>query len=395
VAVPTPDRRTTAPPVDAPVDAPVVPTAQRRRRVGLVALVLAVALVSGLAGGAVAVVATRNRGLFGTGASGDGVATAAAVASGTASGDQLQRVLGAVLPAVVKVEARTDTGKATGSGVIFANGGYVLTNAHVVDRAQSIGVTLSTSELLRARFVGRDLTNDLAVLRVRRAGLTTAKVGRSADLRVGDAAIVVGSPFGFQSSVTTGIVSALHRVVRVPGGELAGEGRELVDAIQTDAAINPGNSGGALANADGEVVGISTAIATSGDAEANAGVGFAIPIDEALEVAKALVNHKPVRVPFLGVEADPDLTPADVDRYRLANRAGALVSRVAPRGPAADAGLRRGDLVVRFGNQPVGARDQLTVAIRRSEIGVPVPVTVLRRGRQLVLRATPIDQSER
>ncbi|MFL6190830.1 MAG: S1C family serine protease [Actinomycetes bacterium] len=389
--MPAPDRRTTAPPVDAPV----VPAARRRRRVGLVALVLAVALVSGLAGGAVAVVATRNRGLFGTGASGDGVATAAAVASGTASGDQLQRVLGAVLPAVVKVEARTDTGKATGSGVIFANGGYVLTNAHVVDRAQSIGVTLSTSELLRARFVGRDLTNDLAVLRVRRAGLTTAKVGRSADLRVGDAAIVVGSPFGFQSSVTTGIVSALHRVVRVPGGELAGEGRELVDAIQTDAAINPGNSGGALANADGEVVGISTAIATSGDAEANAGVGFAIPIDEAIEVAQALVNHKPVRVPFLGVEADPDLTPADVDRYRLANRAGALVSRVAPRGPAADAGLRRGDLVVRFGNQPVGARDQLTVAIRRSEIGVPVPVTVLRRGRQLVLQATPIDQSER
>jgi S1-C subfamily serine protease len=360
-----------------------------------VALVLAVALVSGLAGGAVAVVATRNRGLFGTGASGDGAATAAAVASGTASGDRLQRVLGAVLPAVVKVEARTDTGKATGSGVIFANGGYVLTNAHVVDRAQSIGVTLSTSELLRARFVGRDLTNDLAVLRVRRAGLTTAKVGRSADLRVGDAAIVVGSPFGFPSSVTTGIVSALHRVVRVPDGERAGEGRELVDAIQTDAAINPGNSGGALANADGEVVGISTAIATSGDAEANAGVGFAIPIDEALEVAQALVNRKPVRVPYLGVEADPDLTPADIDRYRLANRAGALVSRVAPRGPAADAGLRRGDLVVRFGNQPVGARDQLTVAIRRSEIGVPVPVTVLRRGRQLVLQATPIDQPER
>jgi S1-C subfamily serine protease len=395
MAVPAPDRRTTAPPVDAPVDAPVVPTARRRRRVGLVALVLAVALVSGLAGGAVAVVATRNRGLFGTGASGDGAATAAAVASGTASGDRLQRVLGAVLPAVVKVEARTDTGKATGSGVIFANGGYVLTNAHVVDRAQSIGVTLSTSELLRARFVGRDLTNDLAVLRVRRAGLTTAKVGRSADLHVGDAAIVVGSPFGFPSSVTTGIVSALHRVVRVPDGERAGEGRELVDAIQTDAAINPGNSGGALANADGEVVGISTAIATSGDAEANAGVGFAIPIDEALEVAQALVNRKPVRVPYLGVEADPDLTPADVDRYRLANRAGALVSRFAPRGPAADAGLRRGDLVVRFGNQPVGARDQLTVAIRRSEIGVPVPVTVLRRGRQLVLQATPIDQPER
>jgi len=363
-----------------------------------VALVLVVALVSGLAGGVVAVVATRNQDRFGSGtaATGDQAAASAAGApEGTAAGDQLQRVLGAVLPAVVKVEARTDTGKATGSGVIFANGGYVLTNAHVVDRAQSIGVTLSTSEPLRARFVGRNLTYDLAVLKVRRAGLTTAKVGRSAGLRVGDAAIVVGSPFGFQSSVTTGIVSALHRVVKVPDGEGAGEGRELVDAIQTDAAINPGNSGGALANASGEVVGISTAIATNGDAEANAGVGFAIPIDEALEVATALVDHKPVRVPFLGVDADPDLSPEDVQRHRLGSRAGALVSRVAARSPAADAGLRRGDLVIRFGDQPVGTRDQLTVAIRQAEIGVPVPVIVVRRGRQLVLQATPSDEPER
>jgi len=391
MAVPTPDRRTTAPPVDAPV----VPAARRRRRVGLVALVLAVALVSGLAGGAVAVVATRNRGLFGTGASGDGVATAAAVASGTASGDQLQRVLGAVLPAVVKVEARTDTGKATGSGVIFANGGYVLTNAHVVDRAQSIGVTLSTSELLRARFVGRDLTNDLAVLRVRRAGLTTAKVGRSADLRVGDAAIVVGSPFGFQSSVTTGIVSALHRVVKLPDSESGVEGRELVDAIQTDAAINPGNSGGALTNGNGEVVGISTAIATIGGGEANAGVGFAIPIDEALEVARSLVKRRPVDLPFLGVEADTELTPEIADRYRLGNRAGALVTRVAPRGPAAEAGLRRGDLIVRLGDQAIPARDQLTVAERGARIGVPVPVTVVRRGRELILKITPTERPGR
>jgi putative serine protease PepD len=211
-----------------------------------VALVLVVALVSGLAGGVVAVLATRNQDLSDVGPRrpGDQAASAAGAPEGTAAGDQLQRVLGAVLPAVVKVEARTDTGKATGSGVIFANGGYVLTNAHVVDRAQSIGVTLSTSEPLRARFVGRNLTYDLAVLKVRRAGLTTAKVGRSADLRVGDAAIVVGSPFGFQSSVTTGIVSALHRVVKVPDGEGAGEGRELVDAIQTDAAINPATPAG-------------------------------------------------------------------------------------------------------------------------------------------------------
>ena len=314
---------------------------------------------------------------------------------GTPGTDQLQQALGAVLPAVVKIEARSDSGKATGSGVIFAKDGYVLTNAHVVDGARTISVTLSTSEPLRARFVGRDLNNDLAVLKVRRAGLTTAKVGRSADLRVGDAAIVVGSPFGFQSSVTTGIVSALHRVVKVPDGEGVGEGRELVDAIQTDAAINPGNSGGALVNGNGEVVGISTAIATNGDAEANAGVGFAIPIDEALEVARALVRHRPVKVPFLGVEADTELTPEIVARYRLGNRAGALVTKVEPRGPAAEAGLRRGDLIVRLGDQAIPARDQLTVAERRAEIGVPVPVTVVRRGRQLVLQITPADRPER
>jgi putative serine protease PepD len=395
-------------PRTAPVGAP--PAAHRTggprpRRIRTVALLLALALVSGIAGGVVGVVATRDRGLFGSasgGSAGDRTAaatgaggTAAAGAPAALAGGQLQQVLGAVLPAVVKVEARTDTGKATGSGVVFAEGGYVLTNAHVVDGARTIGVTLSSSEPLRARFVGRDLTYDLAVLRVRRSGLAVARMGRSADLRVGDAAIVVGSPYGFQSSVTTGIVSALHRVVKVPGGEGGGEDRELVDAIQTDAAINPGNSGGALANGNGEVVGISTAIATNGDSEANAGVGFAIPIDAAMEVATALVGRKPVKVPYLGADLDSDLSPEDIRRFRLGNRAGALVSAVRPRSPAATAGLRRGDLVVRFGNQPVAASDQLTVAVRRAEIGVPVPVTVVRGGGQLVLRVTPADQPER
>ena len=373
----------------------------RRRRIGTVALLLAVALISGVAGGAVGVVATRDRGLFGGGAASGSARgrTAAAAGAGGAStalaGGQLQQVLAAVLPAVVKVEARTDTGKATGSGVVFAEGGYVLTNAHVVDGARSIGVTLSTSEPLRARFVGRDLNYDLAVLRVRRTGLAVAKVGRSADLRVGDAAIVVGSPFGFQSSVTTGIVSALHRVVKVPDGEGGGEDRELVDAIQTDAAINPGNSGGAVANGSGQVVGISTAIATNGDSEANAGVGFAIPIDAAMEVATALVDRKPVAVPYLGADLDTDLSPDDIQRFRLGNRAGALVSAVRPGSPAAKGGLRRGDLVVQFGNQPMTTSDQFTVALRGSEIGVPVPVTVLRRGRQVNLRVTPTDQPGR
>ena len=392
----------------APVAAPYAAARTgkpRRRRLTTVALLLAVALVSGVVGGAVGVVATRDRGLFGNGtatAAGSAGDKTAANAGGAAAGTpaalaggQLQQVLGAVLPAVVKVEARGDTGKATGSGVLFAEGGYVLTNAHVIDGARSIGVTLSTSEPLRARFVGRDLNYDLAVLKVRRSGLAVAKVGRSADLRVGDAAIVVGSPFGFQSSVTTGIVSALHRVVKVPGGENGREDRELVDAIQTDAAINPGNSGGVLVNVAGEVVGISTAIATNGDSEANAGVGFAIPIDAAVEVAAALVDRRPVKVPFLGADLDGDVSPDDVQRFRLGSRAGALVSAVRSPSPAARGGLRRGDLVVRFGTEPVASSDQLTVAVRQSEIGVAVPVTVVRRGRELVLRVTTTDQPGR
>ena len=368
-----------------------------RRRVGVAGLTLAVALVSGLVGGVVGVAATQDLGLDLGFASLTGRRTAATQAAaegqqGASAGDQLQQVLGAVLPAVVKVEARTDTGKATGSGVVFAKEGYVLTNAHVVDGARSVGVRLSTSEPLRARLIGRDLDNDLAVLKVRRTGLPVAKFGRSANLRIGDATIVVGSPFGFQGSVTTGIVSALHRVVKVPDSETGEPGRELVDAIQTDAAINPGNSGGALADAGGQVIGISTAIATNGDAESNAGVGFAIPIDEALEVAKALVAHRPVKVPYLGADSYRELSLNDVERYRLGNRAGALISSVASSGPAASAGLRRGDLIIRFDDQPVRASDQLTVAVRQAEVGVPVPVTVIRRSRQLIMQVTPTDQ---
>jgi S1-C subfamily serine protease len=383
------------PPVEEPLDVPAG-EGTGRRRVGLGVTVLAAALVSGLIGGLVGVVATRELDRAGEGtAANQAAASQPGLPEGVLAGDRLQQVLGAVLPAVVKVEARSDSGKATGSGVVFGREGYVLTNAHLVDRARTIGITLATSEPLRARLVGRDLHNDLAVLKVRRAGLTVARFGRSGELRVGDAAIVVGSPFGFQSSVTTGIVSALHRVVKVPDRDGDGRGRELVDAIQTDAAINPGNSGGALVNASGQVVGISTAIATDGDTESSAGVGFAIPIDEALEVARALVDRTPVELPFLGVVADRELGPDDVDSYRLGDRAGVLVSRVEPRSPAASVGLRKGDLIVRFGDQEVRARDQLTVAVRQAEVGVPVPVTVVRRGRQLVLQVVPTDQPKR
>ena len=357
---------------------------------GAAALLVAVAVASGLAGGLVGATVTRGR--EGTGSAGrTGAAAATAGPDRALSAEQVQQVATAVLPAVVRVQVRTGGGRATGSGVIFAADGHVLTNAHVVDKASAITVTLATAEPLRARLVGRDPLNDLAVLRVRHADLPVASFGRSADLAVGDAAIVVGSPFGFQGSVTSGIVSALHRVVRVPGAEGPGSGNDIVDAIQTDAAINPGNSGGALADGSGRVVGISTAIATSGDVESSAGVGFAIPIDDALEVARALVAKKPVRVPYLGSVLD-DLSPETAVRYRLQGRTGALVRDVRPRSPAATAGLRKGDLIVRFGESPVRDGDQLAVALRRAKIGEPVQLLVVRGNRELNLLAIPSAQ---
>jgi S1-C subfamily serine protease len=380
--------------VTRPATAEVTGAARRgpRRWLGVGALLVAVAVASGLAGGLVGATVTRER--EGTTPSARQGAAAAAGPDRTPSSKQVQQVAASVLPAVVRVQARTSNGRATGSGVIFTANGYVLTNAHVVDGARTIAVTLATAEPLKASLVGTDPVNDLAVLRVRRSALPVASFGRSADLAVGDAAIVVGSPFGFQGSVTSGIVSALHRVVKVPGDQGPDTSNELVDAIQTDAAINPGNSGGALADGSGRVVGISTAIATSGNVESSAGVGFAIPIDEALEVARALVARKPVRVPFLGWEV-ADLSAESAVRYRLQGRTGALLEAVRSGSPAAKAELRRGDLVVRFGDAPVRDGDQLAVALRRAKVGEPVPILIVRRGRELNLLVVPTSQPRR
>jgi S1-C subfamily serine protease len=314
------------------------------------------------------------------------------VASNRASLDRVQAVANAVLPVVVQIEAGNGSGRATGSGVIMTRDGYVITNAHVVAGAERILVTLPSAEELRARLVGRDAGSDLAVVKVQRAGLPVANFGSSSRLRVGELAVAVGSPFGLRGSVTTGIISALHRVVNLPGSG-GGAAGDLVNAIQTDAAVNPGNSGGALANASGQVVGINTAIATNGQNEANAGIGFAIPIDEALEVARQLIAGRPVRVPFLGVQAVADLSPEVAEQYQLGGRAGALVQSVLAGSPAAVAGLRGGDLVVRVAGRAVRGWDELKVAVRQVEVGQTIPIVVVRQGRELTLSITPIDQA--
>jgi S1-C subfamily serine protease len=352
------------------------------------AWLVAVALASGLVGGGLgAAVGARS----GSRATQPRPVVTEVVASSRSSVDRVQAVANAVLPVVVQIEAGTGTGRATGSGVIMTRDGYVLTNSHVVAGAERLLVTLPSAESLRAQLVGRDAGSDLAVVKVQRSGLPVANFGSSSKLRVGELAVAVGSPFGLRGSVTTGIISALHRVVNLPGG--GGAAGDLVNAIQTDAAVNPGNSGGALANASGQVVGINTAIATSGQTEANAGVGFAIPIDEALEVARQLIARRPVRVPFLGVQAVADLSPEVAEQYQLGGRAGALVQSVLAGSPASNAGLRGGDLVVRVAGRAVRGWDELKVAVRQVEVGQTIQIVVVRQGRELTLSITPIDQA--
>ncbi|HEX5880828.1 MAG TPA: trypsin-like peptidase domain-containing protein, partial [Actinomycetota bacterium] len=243
--------------------------------------------------------------------------------------------------------------------------------------------TLQSGERVDAELVGSDATDDLAVVRVAKTGLQAATVGRSASLAVGQRVIAVGSSFGLEGSVTEGIVSALHRVVLTGGpGQ---DSSDLIDAIQTDAAINPGNSGGALADDRGRVIGITTAIESSSGA--NAGVGFAVPIDRAVEVADQLIAGRQVTVSYLGVTGGAEGDDGGSQ--------GARIQQVSPDGPAADAGLRSGDLVTRVGDRTVRSWEDLVLAIRQLEAGSTAKVRVRRGSAEQTLQVTvgsrPVD----
>lgn len=289
-----------------------------------------------------------------------------------------------IVPAVVSVEVHVGAQGGSGSGVVIDGNGYVLTNNHVVSMAADtpnalVSTVFSDGTRVPARIVGRDVKTDLAVIKVEVANPTVAQLGRSADLAVGDQVIAVGSPLGLASTVTTGIVSSVHRPVR-----LAGEGSDtnaVVDAIQTDAAINPGNSGGALVNGDGAVVGINSGIRTlgSGGEGGSIGLGFAIPIDDARRIAQELIRTGRASHADLGVN------PKSVSDGRTD---GAQVQNVRDGSAAAAAGLAEGDVIIKVGGRKVSTADELIVAVDRHRVGETVPVTVVRQGRELVLNAT-------
>ena len=253
------------------------------------------------------------------------------------------------------------TGGATGSGFVLDREGYILTNEHVVEDADSVKVRFGEGGPANARIVGADPSSDLALLKVDGGDdrLRPLPLGSSSRLKVGQPAVAIGSPFGLEGSLTTGIVSAVDRSITAPNGF------PIDGVLQTDAAINPGNSGGPLLDADGRVVGVNAQIATS--TQSNSGVGFAIPIDTAKQVVPDLKAGKEIERPYLGVSTG-----------NPASGVGAIVRAVVTGGPAADAGLRPGDRIVAIGaskierstdvSQGIAMRkpgDQLTVRIRR------------------------------
>jgi S1-C subfamily serine protease len=277
-----------------------------------------------------------------------------------------------VSPSVARVDAQGPLGAGSGSAVVFRSDGVLVTNAHVVDGAARVTVTLPDGERREAQVVGGDPASDLAVLRVDAADLPVP-VWADADATpsVGDPVVAIGSPFGLDGSVTSGIVSALGRTVT------PAQGVALVDLIQTDAAINPGNSGGALVDAAGRILGINTAIASSGGG--SEGVGFAIPATTATSVADQLLTDGVVRRAELGI-AGQTVDADTATLYGLPVTSGAVVVDVRPDSPADRAGLEQGDIITAIDDEPVGSVAELVGRIQQRRPGDEVTLAVARPG---------------
>ena len=374
----TPDQSTrigipAEPPLPAPPGGPggpVKPTGSWPRRAGFGAIILAVAVGGGATGAAVAT------------ALDDSPSTSAAVdLTGAASApvQSLAKVAAAVQPSVVSVQVTTAQGGGEGSGVILDSDGTIVTNNHVVNGAETVRVSFTDGTSTSATVVGTDPANDLAVIKADGvSGLTPVTLGTTESLHVGDTVVAIGSPLGLEGSVTSGIVSALHRTVDLGGNE--GSTAQVGDAIQTDAAINPGNSGGALVDGQGRLVGINVAIASLGSAaggqSGNIGVGFAIPVDEMRRVADQLIAGETPTHAILGVQISdsPD--------------GGAVLQVVTPGSAAETAGLKVGDVITQVDDRSVDNGTDLAGAVRAHAPGDSVSVTFLRDGNQRTVDVT-------
>ena len=313
-------------------------------------------------------------GTSGAGASGDGMLLDA----------YSQAVVGAVervAPAVVHIEvefARTPR-KGNGSGVAFTPDGLLLTNSHVVHEARTIRATFADGLSRDVDLIGEDPDTDIAVLRFGASGVNCATLGSSRAVRVGQLAIAIGNPYGFQHTVTAGVVSALGRSLRAQSGRL------IDDVLQTDAALNPGNSGGPLVDSRGQVIGINTAIIPGAQ-----GICFATAIDTVKLVVMQILRDGRVRRGYLGLAgANQEMSRRVVRHFGLDNSRAVRVESVENAGPAAQAGVQSGDLIVRFDGEPVNGIDDLHRLLTAERIGRPSRLTLIRRTQRIDTDVNP------
>lgn len=273
--------------------------------------------------------------------------------------------------------------RGSGSGFIISANGQILTNSHVVNGADTVTVRLKDGRTFDGRVIGEDPVTDVAVITINAQNLPTIALGNSDVVQPGEAVIAIGNPLGLDNTVTSGIISATGR-----SGSAIGASDKRVDYIQTDAAINPGNSGGPLLNVRGEVIAMNTAIIRGAQ-----GLGFAIPINTAQRIAQELIAKGKVDHPYLGIQM-ATLTPEIRERIsklgiNLATDKGVLLIAVIARSPAANAGLREGDVIVSINNQPVTDVEQVQKLVENSRIGIPLQIQVQRDGQNLQVAVRP------
>ena len=306
--------------------------------------------------------------------------SAAVVAAVERVGPSVVRIQARAARAAREADRRRRRGDAgTGSGFIVSPDGLALTNSHVVRGAREIAVTLADGRETGADLVGDDPETDLAVIRVAGGGLAPAALGDSGALRVGQLAIAIGNPYGFQATVTAGVISALGRSLRAESGRL------IESVIQTDAALNPGNSGGPLCDSRGEVIGVNTAVILPAQ-----GICFAVPVDTARWVCGMLVRHGRVRRSRLGISGQTvALAPRQAAVLGLAGERGLRVMSIVPDSPADRAGLLSGDVIVRLDDHPIASPDDLHRLLGDGRIGMPTWLALIRRGHIQVLEVIP------
>ncbi|RIQ34798.1 PDZ domain-containing protein [Jiangella rhizosphaerae] len=289
-----------------------------------------------------------------------------------------------VLPSVVSITAQSQFGQAGGTGVIISSDGEIVTNNHVVEsvgQGGTVQVTFSDGTTADAEVIGTDPLTDLAVIKAQDvSGLQPAELGNSGDLAVGQQVVAIGSPLGLDGTVTSGIVSALNRPMAASSdGQPQAGVNSVIDAIQTDAPINPGNSGGPLVNMDGQVVGINSAILTTGSGNGSIGLGFSIPIDQAKPIIEELRQGQEATHAQIGVGVN-DAQQGDVR--------GALIAQVNPGSPGEEAGLQEGDVVTHVGDRVVSDATSLIAAVRSHRPGDEIELTYVRDGQEQTTTVT-------